>query len=123
MFGLGADRKILRIYLQRRLLLAGAHAARPRHPCRLRPVEIGDREIVGARAAGAARHGDDGLAMTRRSVLVVIACDKREAFAQGSVCDKAIHPCSPLLDCCAEPVIGRRFAPTRWLAMTTNSVR
>ncbi len=23
------------------------------------------------------------------------------------------------LDCFAEPVIGRRFAPTRWLAMTT----
>jgi hypothetical protein len=22
------------------------------------------------------------------------------------------------LDCFAEPVIGRRFAPTRWLAMT-----
>jgi hypothetical protein len=25
------------------------------------------------------------------------------------------------LDCFAEPVIGRRFAPTRWLAMTANS--
>src|SRR5882672_10123108 len=24
------------------------------------------------------------------------------------------------LDCFAEPVIGRRFAPTRWLAMTAN---
>jgi hypothetical protein len=23
------------------------------------------------------------------------------------------------MDCFAEPVIGRRFAPTRWLAMTT----
>jgi hypothetical protein len=24
------------------------------------------------------------------------------------------------MDCFAEPVIGRRFAPTRWLAMTTK---
>jgi hypothetical protein len=24
------------------------------------------------------------------------------------------------MDCFAEPVIGRRFAPTRWLAMTTS---
>jgi hypothetical protein len=26
------------------------------------------------------------------------------------------------LDCFAEPVIGRRFAPTRWLAMTVRSL-
>jgi hypothetical protein len=24
------------------------------------------------------------------------------------------------MDCFAEPVIGRRFAPTRWLAMTSK---
>jgi hypothetical protein len=24
------------------------------------------------------------------------------------------------MDCFAEPVIGRRFAPTRWLAMTAD---
>jgi len=24
------------------------------------------------------------------------------------------------MDCFAEPVIGRRFAPTRWLAMTVR---
>src|SRR5258708_3007639 len=63
MFGLGSDRKVFGIYFQRRLLLAGAHAARPRHPCRLRPAQIRNREIVGARAPGAARHGDDGLGM------------------------------------------------------------
>ena len=62
--GLGPDRKILRIYFQRRLFLAGAHPARPRHPRRLRAVEIRDRETVGARAPGAARHGDDGLMYT-----------------------------------------------------------
>ena len=35
----------------------------------------------------------------------VIACNKRKAFVQG-------------MDCFAETVIGRRFAPTRWFAMT-----
>ena len=36
---------------------------------------------------------------------------RSEATKQSSfVCGK--------LDCFAEPVIGRRFAPTRWLAMT-----
>jgi hypothetical protein len=27
------------------------------------------------------------------------------------------------MDCFAEPVIGRRFAPTRWLAMTEIEIR
>src|ERR1700679_2086615 len=61
MLGLAADREILRIHLQRRLFVAGAYAARPRHPGRLWPAEVGDRKIVGARAAGVARDGDDGL--------------------------------------------------------------
>jgi hypothetical protein len=33
--------------------------------------------------------------------------------------DEAIHILS--LDCFAEPVIGRRLAPTRWLAMTSKT--
>src|SRR5262249_29473082 len=61
MLGLGSNREILRVYFQRRLFLAGAHAARPRYPCRLRAAEIRDRKIVGAGAAGAARDGDDGM--------------------------------------------------------------
>jgi hypothetical protein len=34
--------------------------------------------------------------------------------------DEAIHSSGSRrpMDCFAEPVIGRRFAPTRWLAMT-----
>jgi len=33
--------------------------------------------------------------------------------------DEAIHPFfGGSMDCFAEPVIGQRFAPTRWLAMT-----
>ena len=61
MLGLGPDREILRDRVQRRLCLAGAHAARPRHPRRLRPAQERDREALRPRAAGAARHGDDGL--------------------------------------------------------------
>jgi len=38
-----------------------------------------------------------------------------------STCDEAIQfPFFKVLDCFVEPVIGRRFAPTRWLAMTTH---
>src|SRR5215212_8606184 len=38
-----------------------------------------------------------------------------------SACDEAIHTStSRAMDCFAEPVIGRRFAPTRWLAMMTR---
>ena len=36
--------------------------------------------------------------------------DKREAFAQGSFCDEAIHFSSQKLDCFAEFIIGRAFA-------------
>jgi len=59
------------------------------------------------------------LRLLRTADAAVIACDKREAFAQGSDSDEAIHiSASRATGCFAEPVIGRRFAPTRWLAMT-----
>jgi hypothetical protein len=55
--------------------------------------------------------------------LRVIACDKREAFAQGSESDEVIHlTAQRKMDCFAEPVIGRRFAPTRWIAMTVDEL-
>src|SRR5579864_1337492 len=59
--GLGQYRAILRGDLPCRLFGAGAHAARPRHSCGLRPAQERDREAVGARADGVARHGDDGV--------------------------------------------------------------
>ena len=61
MLGLGADRKIFRGHLQRRLCLAGAHAARARHPRRLRPAQERDGKTLRARTPRAARHGDDGV--------------------------------------------------------------
>src|SRR5712671_3002868 len=75
MLGLGADREILRDHLQCRLCLAGAHAARARHPRRLRPAQERDREALRPRAPGAARHGDDGLrsslpGLTRQSIVL-----------------------------------------------------
>ena len=67
-----------------RLCLAGAHAARPRHLGRLRPAQERDRKAFGARAHGAARHGDDGLRSTGsrlRSVNKIRAI--RVKFADG----------------------------------------
>src|SRR3954454_13079324 len=61
MLGLGPDRKILGVRLQRGLFVAGAHPARPRHPRRLRPAQVGDRKALGPGTPDAARHGDDGL--------------------------------------------------------------
>ena len=52
---------------------------------------------------------------TRREIAklypAVIACDKREAFAQGSEATKqSIRSPSGAMDCFAEPVIGRAYA-------------
>src|SRR5690242_18710551 len=70
MLRLGPDREVFGIHLQRRLLLAGAHAARPRHSGRLRATEIRDRKTVGARTAGASRDGDDGLTLIWANVVM-----------------------------------------------------
>jgi hypothetical protein len=40
-----------------------------------------------------------------------------------SEADEAIQSALAALDCFAEPVIGRRFAPTRWLTMTIQQKR
>ncbi|GAA0006084.1 hypothetical protein BRDID11002_60880 [Bradyrhizobium diazoefficiens] len=72
---LGPDREILRIHLQRRVFLAGAHPARPRHPRRLRPAQVGNRKALGPRTPDAARHGDDGLRMRASCTLVMPGLD------------------------------------------------
>jgi hypothetical protein len=45
--------------------------------------------------------------------------DEKAVIARSGS-DEAIQSCFVALGCFAEPVIGRRFAPTRWLAMTEN---
>ena len=55
------DREILASRVRRRLCFAGAHPARARYLGRLRSAQERNREALGARAHGVARHGDDGL--------------------------------------------------------------
>jgi hypothetical protein len=47
-------------------------------------------------------------------------CKRRDLSGEALAKAEAIHchPAHGKMDCVAEPVIGRRFAPTRWLAMT-----
>ena len=53
--------KFSEVVFNGRLCVAGAHAARARHPGGLRAIEEREREALRPRAAGAARHGDDRL--------------------------------------------------------------
>jgi predicted metal-binding protein len=53
-----------------------------------------------------------------------MASTKLSTVIARSVSDEAIHfAVCGTMDCFAEPVIGRRFAPTRWLAMTETTIR
>jgi hypothetical protein len=42
-------------------------------------------------------------------------------IARSEATKQSIYPSCRAMDCFAEPVIGRRFAPTRWLAMTVET--
>ena len=68
--GLGDDREVRRLHKQCRLRLADPHAARPRHPGRLRPAQIRIRAHEEVRPAGARSHDDR---RTRRGVSLVLA--------------------------------------------------
>jgi hypothetical protein len=50
------------------------------------------------------------------------SCSAVIARSEASKQSSFLSLCSKL-DCFAEPVIGRRFAPTRWLAMTKTLTR
>jgi hypothetical protein len=41
-----------------------------------------------------------------------------DVIARSAATKQSIVTVALAVDCFAEPVIGRRFAPTRWLAMT-----
>src|SRR6185503_12390466 len=74
MLRLGADREVLAGRVRRRICLACAHAARPRHSRRLRPAQERVGEAVGARATGIARDGDDGrMSLLGRIIVIVFA--------------------------------------------------
>jgi hypothetical protein len=54
-----------------------------------------------------------------RGEVVNVRLESRLAvIASGA--KQSISPRKGRMDCFAEPVIGRRFAPTRWLAMTVS---
>jgi len=61
---------------------------------------VGERFINGS---------GDGAASRERAFAVI---------ARSEATKQSILSLRGKMDCFAEPVIGRRFAPTRWLAMT-----
>src|SRR5690606_16995774 len=69
MLGLGAHRAVFRDRLSRRLCLARAYAAGPRHSCRLRPVEIRDRAPARPRPPCRRRPGG-GVRILVRAILI-----------------------------------------------------
>jgi hypothetical protein len=64
------------------------------------------------------RSGVGSLKPLRNRSHATVESDAQFVIARSDS-DEAIHfSTSGEMDCFAEPVIGRRFAPTRWLAMT-----
>src|SRR3981081_3042589 len=57
-----------------------------------RPLIFGRRFL---QTSGVSRRENGGVCLSVEVCLAVIACDKREAFAQGSPCDEAIHSFFP----------------------------
>src|SRR5579859_2375534 len=98
--------------------------SRSAQPCAGRAVEAASCARCGR--AGAARHPDHDQWHFRRLAEygLVRHCEERSddvsAVAQRAKAE-AIQTSFRALDCFAEPVIGPRFARTRWLAMTTHS--
>jgi hypothetical protein len=68
----------------------------------------------------AACHGEAHLAQADESDFHDdVSLNLFEVVIARSPCDEAIHlAAKERMDCFAEFIIGRRFAPTRWLAMT-----
>jgi hypothetical protein len=54
--------------------------------------------------------------MTAETIIQSLA---PSVIARSEATKQSIHCFRGSMDCFAEPVIGRRLAPTRWLAMTS----
>ena len=91
---------------------AGSVIAHPttRHP----EVAASSAALEGRRCGSAILRGSQELAPQDDAVAIIARSGSDEAI-HFSVCGA--------MDCFAEPVIGRRFAPTRWLAMTQTTIQ